>query len=512
MKKILALMLAVVMVAAMFAGCSQKSPTEPTKAPEPTTEATKAPEPTTEATKAPEPTTEATEAPEPTTEATEATKAEPETTAAAEPAAADITSWILEDDTSISGTVNFWIPFKGTQGMDAMIADFNKTYPNITVNLNTYSNNGDGNVAVNTAIMGGEVDVLASFGINNAYKRWENGLYLDLTDRIAEENIDMVANWGSDAYQYDGSYYTLPCGGLTYYIAINMTAWNEAGLGEIPTEWTWDEYLEACRKMTKLNDDGTVAVYGGSDYHSTNIPMYAYCQVKGGDMYYVADGSASSFMDPIVVNAYNREVKAELEEKIWFPKATYRADSIQAQMTFCQGKTASTVICNVTRFLHDKNTYPDVNWITGFAPWPVEEKGQTNYMSGVPNYSHAGITLNCQDEDAAWAFLKWYSTYGSKYLAAAGHLSAWRGTDPNGLIDVIYGSEEEAKKWIDVESFTRVVGRTDLPSYVEKNLTALSDVVTTGNDAFMQIINGLETPEEALQKAQATADELIKNG
>lgn len=479
MKKILALMLAVIMVASAFAGCAQK-PAEPV-------------EPSTEKQETPAETTAATEAP---------TEAGP----------ADITSWILEDDTNMSGVVNFWIPFKGNQGMDAMIADFNKIYPNIQVNLNSYSNNSNGNVAVDTAIMGGEVDVLASFGQNMTYKRWESGLYLDLTDRIKEENIDLIANWGSDVYQYDGSYYTFPCGGLTYYIAINMNDWNEAGLGELPTEWTWDEYLEASRKMTKRNDDGTVAVYGGSDYHSTNIPMYAYCQVNGGDMYYVADGSASSFSDPVVVNAYNREVKAELEDKIWFPKATMRADSIQAQMTFCQHQVSSVVTCNVIRFLHDTESYPDVNWITGFAPWPVEEKGQTNYMSGVPIYSHAGIALNCQDEDAAWAFLKWYSTYGSKYLVAAGHQSAWRGTEPGGLLEVIYGSEEEAKKWIDVESFNNVIGRTDLPAYVEKNLTALSDVVTVGNNAFMNIINGIETPEEALQNAQTEADELIKNG
>ena len=141
MKKILALMLAVIMVAAVFAGCGQKS-ADPTEAPATTQggETTAAPETPTEA----------------------APEADP----------SDITSWILEEDTNMSGVVNFWIPFKGTQGMDAMIADFNQTYPNIQVNLNTYSNNSDGNVAVNTAIMGGEVDVLASFGQNMTYKRW----------------------------------------------------------------------------------------------------------------------------------------------------------------------------------------------------------------------------------------------------------------------------------------------------------------------------------------------------
>ena len=100
MKKWIALSVVLSMTVCLFAGCGQKS-ADPTEAPK----TTQVPE-----------TTAATEA---------ATEAAPE----ADPS--DITSWILEEDTNMSGVVNFWIPFKGTQGMDAMIADFNKTYPNI---------------------------------------------------------------------------------------------------------------------------------------------------------------------------------------------------------------------------------------------------------------------------------------------------------------------------------------------------------------------------------------------
>ena len=72
------------------------------------------------------------------------------------------TSWIVDEDpTAVTGTVNFYIPFKGSQGMDAMIAAFNEIYPNVEIVLNTYSNSSDGNASVNTAILAGEVDVLA---------------------------------------------------------------------------------------------------------------------------------------------------------------------------------------------------------------------------------------------------------------------------------------------------------------------------------------------------------------
>ena len=163
MKKTLALVLAILMAVSLLSACS-KTPADATTTPS-TTEGTK-----------PADTKPA---------STEPTVTEPVKTGVS-------TDWILEKDTNMSGKVNFWIPFKGNAGMDALIADFNKTYPNIEVTLNTYSNNSDGNLAVNTAIMGGEVDVLASFGLNNTYKRWENGLFLDLTGKCEADGIDLL--------------------------------------------------------------------------------------------------------------------------------------------------------------------------------------------------------------------------------------------------------------------------------------------------------------------------------
>ena len=48
----------------------------------------------------------------------------------------------------------------------------------------------------------------------------------------------------------------------------------KAGLGELPTERTWDEYLAASKAMTEYNEDGTVKVYGGSDYRNAGVPVH----------------------------------------------------------------------------------------------------------------------------------------------------------------------------------------------------------------------------------------------
>ena len=422
--------------------------------------------------------------------------------------------WIVEEDTSLPGEVTFAIPFKGNQGMDAMVAEFNKIYPNIKVNIHTYSNVYDGSMSLRSAFLAGEIQVWAAFGPSSLNKMWEGELGMDLTDLVAQEGIDLAQQWGTDAYTYNDKIYSFPCGGLSYYVAINMDAWKEAGLYDkyngLPTEWTWEEYIEASRLMTKVHDDGTIR-YGGSDYHSTNYFLFTHCQVNGGDMYYDADGS-SSYDSPIVLEALERKIQAELVDQIWYPQKTYRMEMIQAQMTFCRGETASTIIPNVTRFLDDRANFPDVDWITGFAPFPVVEKGQTNYMSGVANFSHAGINAYIDEKDipAAWAFLKWYSSYGSKYLVVPGHQSTWRGTQTSELLPLIYGSVEEAAKWVDVESYQRVVGRADLPSYLETQLTAYFDVSTALSDPIMQCINGEITAKECLQMAWEYAEQALE--
>ena len=483
MKKLLALLLVLAMVLSMAAcGTTKPDPTDPPKATDPN--------------KTPGQTT-------PTTEDDKRVDVEELDT-----------SWIVDEDpTAVSGTVNFYIPFKGSQGMDAMIAAFNEIYPNVEIKLNTYSNNSDGNASVNTAILAGEVDVLASFGLANTNKRWEAGLFYDLTDLVEENGIDLVEHWGTDAFQKDGTIYTFPSGGLCYYITVNLDAWEAAGLGELPLDgWTWDEYLAASKAMTEYNEDGSVAVYGGSDYHSVNYFTYAVAQVVGKDHYYNAEGMAN-FDSDAFLKALQREYDAELVDKIWYPKAIYRGDNIQAQQSFLQDQMCnSEVTCNQIRFMADRANY-GTDWKVGFLPYPVEEEGQTNYMSGISPFSHSGLCIDESDEDfdAAWAFLRWYSTYGVAYLVAAGHQPNWKGTSDLDPLVLLFGSEEEAAKYMDVESFRAVVGRVDLPAFVELKLTAYSKISSILNEYVMYALNGQMTPEEALAEAAKLANEEIKN-
>ena len=96
-------------------------------------------------------------------------------------------------------------------------------------------------------------------------------------------------------------------------------------------------------------------------------------------------------------------------------------------------------------------------------------------------------------------------------FADEGHMAQYLSTIPGSVsaLELLFGSEEEAAKFVDVESFNRVVGVASLPSYYEDQLTAYTDVNDILNEYAMYALNGTMTAEEAMMEADALAEEQI---
>ena len=132
-------------------------------------------------------------------------------------------------------------------------------------------------------------------------------------------------------------------------------------------------------------------------------------------------------------------------------------------------------------------------------------------MEGISTFSHIGIASNCNGEDleAIYAFLKYAATYGSKYLAVAGHMPTWSGTDPNSLVSLMFGSEAEAAKLVDVKTFKDVVCNFDGLAYVDTEMTAYSEVNSLMQEYVMYAHNGEMSVEDALAELKTEADKVI---
>lgn len=424
-------------------------------------------------------------------------------TAAAEQTDSGEPVYIDADAADMTGTVRFYTAFAGANGTDALIEEFNTHYPNITVEYEVYKNSGDGNVGLDTAMMAGNVDVLLTFGVKNTSNRWSNGMLLDITDRLKADNLDLVKEWGTDVYTYEDRAYVFPSGGISLYIAINKDKWDAAGLGEIPGSWTWEEYLSACRTLTEKDASGTIAVYGGSDFNQTDYWTYSARQTKGVNVYYDEEGNAD-FDNPLFKQILQREIDAETEG-IWYSKANYLADSTKSRDMFLNGTNATTVESILTRYI----AAADPQFKITYAPYPVNQAGETNYMAGVVPEDFVAVASNAKDPDAAYAFARFLATEGSKYMFAAGHASTWTGLDASKILDITFGSKEEAEKYIDTEAFKKYVIASDEPAYSEDNIVAYADIRSLVDEYTKYVLNGEMTVDDALAELQENAQKAI---
>lgn len=407
--------------------------------------------------------------------------------------------YIDKNAQSLTGTVRFYTAFAGANGTDAMIKDFNSYYPNVKVSATVYKNTDDGNVSLDTAMMAGQVDAILSFGVANTAKRWNNNMLLDITDRLAKDNLDLVKEWGTKTYTKNGKAFVFPSGGLSIYVAINMTAWKAAGLGALPTEWTWDDYLKDCKAMTHNG------VYGGSDFNQVDYWTYSVRQSKGSNVFYKKDGK-SDFDNKLFSTVLQREVTAE-KDGIWYPKKNYIANSTTSRDLFLNGTNASSVESILTRYI--KTTKHD--FTIGYAPYPVNKKGETNYMAGsIPN-SFVGVAANCSSKDASYAFAKFAATYGNKYMYAAGHASRWTGVKSADILNVVFGSADEAKKWIDVDSFTNCVLAKGKNTYSENQITAYTEIQSLVSKYTQYVLTGEISVAQAMKELKNLSDDAIED-
>jgi multiple sugar transport system substrate-binding protein len=233
MKKLIALLLAVCMVACLFAGCGEKTPEETTAAPE---ETTAAPET--------EPVTLETEAP--TTAPTEEEK-EPVT----------LTFWQAGGDTVGASSI-----------MRLLLDKFEMMYPWITVDYQAIPWSADPHTQFQTAIAGGECADVLVLGSPLDFQLAGEGNLLALDDLLDESVLndmsDVLKNeciyWGGNNEEMYGKMMSLPLYGGGRAMLYNKEIFDFFGV-EYPTEgMTHADLLEMAKKLT--GDMNGKKVYG----------------------------------------------------------------------------------------------------------------------------------------------------------------------------------------------------------------------------------------------------------
>lgn len=210
-------------------------------------------------------------------------------------------------DTAKTGdvvTIRMWGGVPAESGPQAACDAFNEAYKDkgIQVEYERFVNDDTGNVKLETNLLGGnEIDVYMSYTMAQLSKRAEGNMALDLTELCERDGFDLTQYLGDLAKNYyvDGKPFCIPCKLDQYGMVVNKTMFDEAGI-EVPTEWTYDEFLDVCAKLT--HGEGTDKVYGVFWNSQQDMAQYAQFMIQqtlGGDNMYNADGTATNFTDEV---------------------------------------------------------------------------------------------------------------------------------------------------------------------------------------------------------------------
>ena len=152
----------------------------------------------------------------------------------------------------------------------SLIADFNAVYPNITVKVE-YLDYTNGDDKVNTAIEGNQAPDIIMEGPERLIANWgAKGLLVDLKDIVPAGTYESVAATCTSA---NGEMYELPVCMITHCMAINRDAFEAAGALQYLNEETrtWNSVEDFFKAVQAVYD-------AGNEYVGT-----IYCGGQGGD-------------------------------------------------------------------------------------------------------------------------------------------------------------------------------------------------------------------------------------
>jgi multiple sugar transport system substrate-binding protein len=219
------------------------------------------------------------------------------------------------------------------------VARFKQRYPNVEVKDNytpvvlwsDYANK------LTTTIAGGQVPDLIHVAIEGTRLVISKGLIEPLDDYIAGD-ADMqalltneMAQPLKDAFTLDGKLYQIPVEWNNMVMFYNTKMFADAGLTPPVAEWTWDDFLNAAKALTKGSGGDKVYGYGVSFFTFGLVPW----MLTNSTYPLTDDWSESNLLDPKVL-----EVVTFLHDLIRVHEVSPAVEGADNGQLFPAGKVA----------------------------------------------------------------------------------------------------------------------------------------------------------------------------
>ncbi|OOC58711.1 ABC transporter substrate-binding protein [Paenibacillus ihbetae] len=356
-------------------------------------------------------------------------------------------------DGTVTIKLHTWYP-KKTDNWDVAIAEFEKKHPNIKVEFVSAEDNNSNEYykKLDLASASGEaLDVVMFSNMNYLSQRMELGMLEPLDGYLEQEGAVLADEYTVDT-RIGGKTYGLPGKSVLPLVFINENHLKEAGL-ELPKDWTWDEYMQYAKAMTKT-DAGKTRY--GTYFHSWSTQAYfvqSMNQAFGANLT-TDDGAAANADTPSVRKSLELRLQGE-EEGFVTPYSEVISQKLNYRPQYFNQETS---MISMGSFLVPETGGTDqvpATFKTVFAPLPKVNKEDP--ISGNVSGDVLGIYSKSKHKEEAYTFIRWYTTEG--IVLQGKYFPSWKKAEMNEVVDNIIAGTK-TPEMIDKESLLYVLEHT----------------------------------------------------
>ncbi|TBL76023.1 ABC transporter substrate-binding protein [Paenibacillus thalictri] len=381
---------------------------------------------------------------------------------------------------------------KDQMNLDTVVAAFNKKFPDIKVEYVGLSEKGDSNEAAQkldlAAASGEAMDVIMLSNPPAYAQRVGVGMFAPLDDYLKKDNINYKDEYKADT-ALNGKYYALPGKVSQWFVLLNKDALDEAKL-PVPTEWTWQDYQDYAKKLTK--GEGAAKRYGAYFHNWKEFATLALANDPKNNYIVTADGSPNLDNDR---ERYSLQMRNQMEnvDKTAVPYFDVISQKMNYRDVYFGGKAAMLPIGDWMIPETGGSATVTPKFKTVFAPYPKYQAGDENGLTNA-GMDYIGIAQSSKNKDAAWKFIRWYSTEGIVEQGRA--LSGWTKADLNKNVEAILATAK-APDMVDKTSLlsTLKVGKPasiivppEFAAQAEKDFLAQVELFLTGKQDLEKTI------------------------
>lgn len=303
-------------------------------------------------------------------------------------------------------------------GMRAIADAFEKENSNIKVNIEITPWDQYW-TKLEAAATGGSLPDVFWMHSNQAYRYASNGVLMDLTDNINGSSLLNLDKFPKDLvkiYEANGKNYGIPKDVDTIGLWYNKKLFDEAGVAYPNENWTWDDLLQAARKLTN-EEKGVYGIGAPLDFQQ-GFDNFIF--QNGGKV--LSDDKTKSLYDTKEVkDAMQFYVDLSVKEKV-SPTQNQFAETGYTPV-FMSGKVAMGIFGSWMISQFNANEYVAQNCDVAVLP---QGKQRATVMNGLANC----VSANTKNPEETWKFVEFLgSEQANKIQAESGAaIPAYEGT------------------------------------------------------------------------------------